>query len=65
MKKFLRMLTHISIILSVVFIVFLFIDTFNPSMNFSDSDQARYLLWVLCFATLVSSIYCVYLDRKK
>ena len=50
MKKFLAVLSHLTVILSLVFIVFLVMDQFNPMMNFIDNPISRWLLAGLCLS---------------
>lgn len=58
MKKrgFWVFLTHATIVLSVVFLVFFCIDRFNPAMQFIGSDISDWLLCIFCVIALVSSI---------
>ena len=67
MKKYrLRvLLTHTTIILSVVFLVFFCIDRYNPAMEFIGSDISDWLLCVFCVIALLSSILtAVHLYKK-
>ena len=59
-----RIMPHISIVLSLCFLTFLVLDGYNPMMNFVDNDISHGMLWVLCGASLFSSIACVVFDRK-
>ena len=47
---------HLTVILSVMFIVFLVLDQFNPMMNFIDNDYSRVLLGILCLSGLTQSL---------
>ena len=49
-------LTHATIVLSVVFLVFFCIDRVNPAMEFIGSDISDWLLFVFCVVALFSSI---------
>ena len=49
---------HLTVILSVMFIVFLVLDQFNPMMNFIDNDLSRYLLAALCVFGASQSLLC-------
>lgn len=54
--KLRTLLTHATIVLSVVFLVFFTIDRFNPAMEFIGSDISDWLLCVFAAITLLSSI---------
>ena len=47
---------HLTVILSVMFIVFLVLDQFNPMMNFVDNDISRVLLALLCAGSLARGL---------
>lgn len=49
-------LTHATIVLSVVFLVFFCIDRVNPAMEFIGCDISDWLLGVFCLIALTSSI---------
>ena len=49
-------LCHVNIIISVMFIVFYFIDRVNPAMDFMGSTLSKGLLTAFCLSILVSSI---------
>lgn len=65
MKRIIRILPHVTIILSLMFIVFWILDLYNPQMNFINSDLSKTLLLILCISSLVTAILTVYLDRRK
>lgn len=48
--------SHLTVILSLVFTVFLILDQFNPMMNFVDNSISHWLLGVLCFSGITQSI---------
>ena len=48
MSKLQNLFSHLTVILAIMFIVFLILDQFNPMMNFIDNDLSRYLLAALC-----------------
>lgn len=58
MKKhaFSELLAHATIVLSIVFLVFFFIDRVNPAMEFIGSDLSDWLLFIFCVIALASSI---------
>lgn len=64
MKRMIRVLPHITIILSLMFIVFWILDQYNPLMNFVNSRISNILLLVFCILSLLTSIVTVILDRK-
>ena len=47
---------HLTVILAIMFIVFLILDEFNPMMNFIDNDISRWLLFALCISGTAQSI---------
>ena len=59
-----RILPHISILLSNMYIVFFLIDRVNRAMAFIDNDLTK---WLLLFASLVSIGNAVFLiaDERK
>ncbi len=48
--------SHLTVILSLVFTVFLILDRFNPLMNFVDNSISRGLLGALCVSGIAQSI---------
>lgn len=60
-KAFWVFLTHATIVLSVVFLVFFVIDRVNPAMMFIGSDISDWLLCIFCVIALVSSIFAAVL----
>jgi hypothetical protein len=65
MKPFIKVAPHIAIVLSVVFIVFLVLDQFNPTMNFVNNDISMAMLWVLCLASLLNAVLLIAVDRRR
>lgn len=64
MKTILRMLPHLTLILSVLFIVFLILDQFNPTMDFVNNEISEKMLWVLCISAIVNTIVLIVRDRR-
>ena len=64
MKTVLRMLVHVTLILSVLFIVFLILDQFNPTMNFVNNEISEKMLWVLCVSAIVNTVVMIVRDRR-
>ena len=56
MTKILRLMTHLTVILSLMFTVFLILDQFNPMMNFIDNSISRWLLGAFCLSGIGRSI---------
>jgi len=65
MKVIIRILPHITIILSALFITFLILDQFNPMMNFVDNDISQVMLYVLCASAMANAILLVAKDRGR
>lgn len=64
MKRLIRILPHITIILSAMFITLWILDKCNPLMNFLDSDLSNILLLAFCISSLVTAIVMIALERK-
>ena len=58
MNKLQNLFSHLTMILAIMFIVFLILDQFNPMMNFIDNDLSRYLLAALCVFGASQSLLC-------
>ena len=56
MKKAATLISHSVMILSLMFLVFLVLDQFNPMMNFIDNTISRWLLALFCVSGAVQSI---------
>lgn len=56
MNKAHAFFSHLTVILSLMFIVFLILDQFNPMMNFIDNGISRWLLAVLCVSGVAQSV---------
>ena len=54
--RFWYALCHVNIIISLMFIVFYFIDRVNPAMEFMDSTLSKGLLFAFCVSILIASI---------
>ncbi len=55
-KKLHALTSHLTVILALMFLVFLVLDQFNPMMNFIDNDYSRVLLGILCLSGLTQSL---------
>ena len=56
MNKARTILSHLTVILSLMFAVFLILDQFNPMMNFVDNGISRCLLAALCIIGIIQSV---------
>ena len=56
MNKIYALLRHSTVILSLMFLLFLVLDQFNPMMNFVDNGISRWLLAALCLSGIVESV---------
>ena len=56
MNKALTLFSHLTVILSLMFAVFLILDQFNPLMNFIDNGISRWLLAALCVSGISQSV---------
>ena len=64
MNKLHTLLSHLTTVLSLVFLVFLILDQFNPLMNFVDNTVSRVLLAVLCAGGIGQTV-CFWLSRNS
>lgn len=51
-----QFLNHGTVILSLMFLVFLILDRFNPLMNFVKNDISSVLLALLCTSVIARSV---------
>ena len=56
MNKAYALFSHLTVILSLMFAVFLVLDQFNPMMNFIDNGISRWLLAGLCVSGITQSV---------
>ena len=64
MSKLLAVLRHITVILALMFLVFLVLDQFNPMMNFIDNGISCWLLAGLCVSGCAQSVLGWMLEDK-
>ena len=64
MKIIIKIIPHLTFILSIMMITFLILDKFNPVMQFIDNNITNVLLFVLGFLTLIESIYLIVVNTK-
>ena len=63
--KFLRsILPHIVIILSGIFMTFLVLDGYNPTMNFVGNAISIKLFWVFCVLAIINSGVLIASNRR-
>ena len=56
MNKLHAFLSHLTVILALMFLVFLILDQFNPMMNFVDNAISHCLLAALCVSGIGQSV---------
>ena len=56
MRKARDFFCHLTVILSLMFLVFLILDEFNPMMNFVDNTVSRVLLGALCLSGIAQTL---------
>jgi len=65
MKMIRSVLPHILVVLSGVFIVFLVLDGYNPTMNFINNPVSLKLFWAFCILSILNSAIIIVLNRKE
>lgn len=55
MRIFETILRHLTVVLSMMFLVFLVLDQFNPMMNFVDNGISHGLLAALCICGILNA----------
>ena len=64
--KFWGFLSHASIIVGMMFVIFFVIDRFNPAMDFLGSSLSKWLILVLALSALLNGLLsAVYLFQKR
>ena len=58
MSKVRALISHLTVILGMMFLVFLVLDQFNPMMNFIDNPLSRWLLAAFCLSGIGQGILC-------
>ena len=56
MNKIHALLAHGTVILSIMFLVFLVLDQFNPMMNFVNNGISNWLLAAMCLCGIGQSV---------
>ncbi len=65
MKIIQKVLPHILFILSGIFITFLVLDEYNPTMDFVSNPVSLKLFWAFCILTLLNSVITIVRNQKK
>ena len=65
MSKLCEAFSHLCVIFSIMFLVFLILDQFNPMMNFVNNDISRWLLAGLCISGMGQSILRWRMEKKE
>ncbi|MGI5849976.1 MAG: hypothetical protein ACOX8Q_07925 [Christensenellales bacterium] len=60
-----KLIPHICIILSLMMLTFFVVDKFNPGMNFVGNEVFKILLLIYGIATIISSAYLIYCNRRN
>ena len=60
---FRKILPHICIILSLMFLVLLILHAFNPFMGFISGNVSLWCLGAFCLVALATAIVLVWMDR--
>lgn len=63
--KFLKILSHINIILSGMFLVFFSIDRVNSAMDFLGNNISKWLLFCFSISAMMLAIIELIIIRKK
>lgn len=58
-------LPHIIVILSGIFIVFLILNSYNPTMNFLTNPISLKLFWAFCILSIVNAIITIVQNRRS
>lgn len=59
MKRMRAVLPHVCIVLSLMFLVFLVLDDYNPMMDFLTNPVSKALLATLCAASIAVSVLLI------
>ncbi|BCN32880.1 hypothetical protein [Anaeromicropila herbilytica] len=58
-------LPHILIIISGIFIVFLILDSYNPTMEFVSNPISTKLFWAFCILSIINGVLTIVSNRSK
>ena len=65
MKIIIKLIAHMTFIISIMIITFLILDNFNPVMQFIYNKITNVLLYALGFFALIESIYIIVINTKS
>lgn len=65
MKKIIKIVPHLTFILSLIFITLLIFDKFNPAMDLLNNPISDYGFWALCILTVISSLILIIKNNKE
>lgn len=65
MKKIIKIIPHLTFILSLIFITLLIFDNFNPAMDLLDNTISSYALWTLCILTAINSVISIVKNHRS
>lgn len=59
-----RLLPHFVLCLAVVFMVFLVLSNYNPTMAFLTNKYSNVLMWAFCTLAFIESIFFIIRNRR-
>ena len=62
---FKRILPHVCIVFSLMFLVLLILHAYNPYMGFISGTLSLWCLGVFCFVALITAITLIWMDRHN
>lgn len=65
MNRIKKLLPHLLFILSGIFITFLILDQYNPTMDFVSNPVSLKLLWCFCLLSLLNSVLMIIEHRRQ
>ncbi len=65
MKKLHVLISHLNFIIAGIFITFLILDIYNPTMEFVNNTTSLMLLWVLCLVSIANSLITIFSKNSR
>lgn len=65
MKKILKVIPHLTFILSLIFITLLIFNKFNPAMDLLNNTISNYGEWVLGILTAINSVILIVKNHRS
>lgn len=65
MKKIIKLIPHLTFILSAAYLTLVIFDNFNPAMDLLSNTISKYAIWVLCILTIINSIIDIVKNNKE